>query len=141
MDENQPDLLSIHRETKKLNAVSAQAGLRYGHCRETAQLLAQTQPDFWCSPSTASGKEKAEMRWAELVKSYFPSCFIRAKSTVHFHSSRSPNNWKDNRLLRIQCQFWLGKRIHISLHCNWAQIGLSGMLKKYQWPDEVYCSC
>lgn len=76
--------------------------------------------------------EKRKRRWAKLVKSYFPSHFVRAKRTVHFHSWCYPVNWKDNRLRRIQCLFWQGKRIQISLHCNWAQVGLLGMLKKYQ---------
>lgn len=42
MDENQPDLLSVYRETQKLHTVSEQAGLRYGCCHETAQLLPQS---------------------------------------------------------------------------------------------------
>lgn len=116
MDKNQPDLSNIHGETQKLHAIGERQD-----CNTDAVMKLHS---WWHSLSLIFDAKKThcqenkKQRWPELVKSYFPSYFARAKRTICFHSWCNPMNWKDNRLYRIQCHFQQGKGIQIYLHCS-----------------------
>lgn len=95
--------------------LNAQAAPQHRCCHESAQLLAWTQILMQCFNVIRNKWNRFELSW---LSNIFPhiSSWERVQLTFTWCY---PINWKDKMLHRIQCQFWWGKRIQISLHCNW----------------------